>query len=948
VSGITTATAMSAGNAHGLARLSDGTVRAWGHNGSGQLGDGTLTQRTSPITVTGLSNIVAVAAGASHSLALDSSGVVWAWGLNAQGRLGDGTTTDRLTPVTAIGLPAIASIAAGATHSLAIATDGTVWAWGRNDQGQLGDGTQTDRWTPVKIAEAGMAWKIAQPVFSVASGLSYATFNVTITEADAEAVVRYTTDGNDPTDSSPSIASGGSVSITQTTTLKARAFKPGAIVSNITSATYELKVVTPTLSPASNWYGSAQSVSMSTTTSGATITYTLDSTEPTASSTAYSSAITVADTRTVKARAFKSGWTSSGSGGASYWISAGTVATPTISPATGTYSSLTLATITDATTGATIRFTLDGTDPTSASPRYQYPMVLTGTTTLKAKAFLVGFTESAIATATFTIDPSGQSARPKITPAGGWFDTKQGLTITATAGATVRYTLTGVDPTTSDPEVPGGGLTIDRSRLLKVRAWETGMTASAVARADFAVTGAVAAGFAHTLALTADGTLWAWGDNAQGQLGVTGVGNTSTPVQVLTEVAAIAAGRYFSLAAKRDGTVWRWGSGTGATPTQVSGLTNIVAVTAGVNHQLALRNDGMVWAWGQNGSGQLGDGTTITRTTPVQVIGLRGVRSIAAGEDFSLAVQDDGAADGLVWAWGTNTDGQLGDSTTASRTIPTRVPALTGVAQVAAGNTFSLARLADGTVRAWGNNQYGQLGIGGTAATPGIHGVEPLIRIRTIAAGQHHAMAIDIDGRLWGWGYNGGSQLGVPPFAAGPTTAPELATGLRDAVAVAGGWLHTVALRATGSAWGIGQGWAAGLASGTTLGADVSGFTTGDQTVLTADHDSDGLPTWRELARGTDPLSADTNGNGLTDLVELDLLAAGAHADEDGDGLASAAELAKGTDPFLADTDGDSYNDAVDAFPLDPTRHDPLTPTPGDVTPPVITLTEPTNAVPLP
>jgi len=170
----------------------------------------------------------------------------------------------------------------------------------------------------------------------------------------------------------------------------------------------------------------------------------------------------VADTRTVKARGFKTGWTASDSGFASYWIPAGTVAAPAINPATGTYPALTLATIATATTGATIRFTLDGSDPDAASPVYALPIVLTTSTTLKARAFLAGYTASPVTTATFAVGPGGQSMAPTISPRGGWFDTEQSVTVSATAGATVRYTLTGSDPTTSDPVVPPTGLTIDR------------------------------------------------------------------------------------------------------------------------------------------------------------------------------------------------------------------------------------------------------------------------------------------------------------------------------------------------------------------------------------------------------------------------------------------------------------------------------------------------------
>jgi hypothetical protein len=146
----------------------------------------------------------------------------------------------------------------------------------------------------------------------------------------------------------------------------------------------------------------------------------------------------------------------------------------------------------------------------------------------------------------------------------------------------------------------------------------------------------------------------------------------------------------------------------------------------------------------------------------------------------------------------------------------------------------------------------------------------------------------------------------------------------------------------------MGNGIATTIVSPPTTGVQVAGFSTGDQSALVGDPDADGLPTWRELMRGTDPLDADTNDNGVPDGIEIRTDSAGANADEDGDGLSSAAEIARGTDPLRADTDGDGFNDQVDAFPLDPTRHDPSTPTPGDTTPPVITLIEPTNAIPLP
>src|SRR5262249_8094691 len=141
----------------------DGTVYAFGTNSSGQLGDGTTTNRSVATPVKGpggaglLSNIIAIAAGDYHTVALRNDGTVWAWGNNGLGQLGDDTFTGRQTPVQVKGLNGvgfltnIVAIAAGTSHTLAIRRDGAVFAWGYNSSSQLGDGTQSNRKTPVMM-----------------------------------------------------------------------------------------------------------------------------------------------------------------------------------------------------------------------------------------------------------------------------------------------------------------------------------------------------------------------------------------------------------------------------------------------------------------------------------------------------------------------------------------------------------------------------------------------------------------------------------------------------------------------------------------------------------------------------------------------------------------------------------------------------------------------------
>jgi len=135
-----------------VAIKTDGTLWAWGHNGWGQLGDGTTTDRYSPVQIgTGYASVTT---GWHHTVAVKIDGTLWAWGYNNVGSLGDGTTTQRLSPVKIGTDTDWVSAAAGYAHTVAVKTDGTLWAWGHNGWGQLGDDTTTNRLSPVKIGTA--------------------------------------------------------------------------------------------------------------------------------------------------------------------------------------------------------------------------------------------------------------------------------------------------------------------------------------------------------------------------------------------------------------------------------------------------------------------------------------------------------------------------------------------------------------------------------------------------------------------------------------------------------------------------------------------------------------------------------------------------------------------------------------------------------------------------
>ena len=145
-----TAPLVAAGDHHTVFAATAGKVYAWGLNASGQLGDGTTTDRTAPVSVGGVKGAKALAAGGRHTVAL-RKGRVYAWGANDRGQLGDGTTTQRAKPAGIGGLSKVVALAAGEAHTVALRADGTVRAWGMNNRGQLGDGTREDRLRPVEV-----------------------------------------------------------------------------------------------------------------------------------------------------------------------------------------------------------------------------------------------------------------------------------------------------------------------------------------------------------------------------------------------------------------------------------------------------------------------------------------------------------------------------------------------------------------------------------------------------------------------------------------------------------------------------------------------------------------------------------------------------------------------------------------------------------------------------
>ena len=302
---------------------------------------------------------------------------------------------------------------------------------------------------------------------------------------------------------------------------------------------------------------------------------------------------------------------------------------------------------------------------------------------------------------------------------------------------------------------------------------------------------AIAAGFAHSVAVTSTGAVFACGKNDDGELGDGGTTDSDVPVKVDlpvgTKVTAVAAGAGHNLAVTSTGAVLAWGlgnegqlgnggTGSSAVPVTVSLPvgTKVIAVAAGALHSLALSSTGIVFGWGYNLDGELGDGATANSDVPVKVKLPAGtkVTGIAAGGYDSLALTSTGA----VFAWGYNTDGELGDGGTANSDVPvkvklgagTRVTAiaaggsLTGVGVIIAGPGHCLAVTSTGAVFAWGYNTDGELGDGGTTNSdlPVKVKLRAGTRATDVAAGELNSLAVTSAGAVFAWGGNNFGQLG--------------------------------------------------------------------------------------------------------------------------------------------------------------------------------------------
>ena len=718
VQGSQYAVAMSTGGTHSCLLYDyPGSIYCWGRNNRGQLGDGTTTSSSIPRSA--LSQARAIAAGGEHTCALGNSSIysfaVFCWGANQSGQLGNNSTVDSFFPggVNGLGNDVLA-LTAGEAHTCALKADGTVMCWGDNSNYQLAVGAPAQSLVPIVSftgAVAVAAGKQHTCILTRVGAVQCAGRN-----ADGELGIgifeprRFTPLGFVPQFSGgvAAIATGSFTSFALLPDGTAYGWGSGdlgRLGNNSTNARFAL----PVQVLGNNGAGFLRLRSTDTVPD----LFTLQSRFGVGrNEVVESNPVTVSGITSAAAVSVAGGQISINNG--AYFAGPGTVVNGgqvrvRVTASSG-YDTNTIATLSIGGLAATFQVRtrknpIDGPAVPAAALGENFTLILGSNGLVYAAGY------------------------------NGARQMGNGSTLNATAPGVVA------------------GLTNMRR---------------------------IAAGSNHALGLRADGTVYAWGYNAGGQLGGASNANSSgnpTLVAGISAVQAIASGQNHSLALKSDNTLWAWGLnaegqlGTGntiSTSTPVQVLTAVRAIAAGGRHTLAIKTDGTLWTWGANESGQLGSGNTTARATPTQVGVINNWLAVAAGGAHSLALRSDGT----VYAFGANAKGQLGDATTMAKNVPTQIPSFTAVASIAAGAEHSLALRVGGIAYAWGANDNSQLGNGNTT----LQNVPSLITnqggLIAIAGGGGHSAALTKFGELLVWGRNEDGQIGIrtPVTRGGPQT----------------------------------------------------------------------------------------------------------------------------------------------------------------------------------
>lgn len=698
---------VSVGGFHGAVLKTDGSIWSFGFNGNGQLGDGTTAVRATPVLINAPGDTVQVACSANHTMALSRNGELWAWGANDRGQLGDGTWVGKLTRVR-VGTALYKGIAAGAFHSIGIAPNNVVYTWGRNNEGQLGRAPVSEGSnTPLPVRLASNNNETLGDVAWVSSGM-YHSFaidkNGTWWGWGANINGELGDGTNNPRpyaiplphlNGFISVVGGGGFSIglkSDGTVWVWGLNAAGQLGLGDTTNRFtpvQLPGVTNVAAIAAGWHGGMALKNDRTVWDWGYFWLSPNpspAAHPPVQVPGLSNIVSIFANGEVRV-ALKADGTFWNWGNSYYGqLGNGTV---------GTFQ-LTAAEL--------VAFRDPAGNPSTAFARTPAGSKGSFNNVLKSDGNLWSWGHNSEGQLN---DGSNVNRLTAMMPgiADGFIASSSGTFHTLLLKKDGTVWAWGAD----DYGQLGDGGGISKFVPVQVKGVYDCV--------------AVCAGSRHSLALKRNGQVWAWGSNTGSQLGV---GSTAPQVTIprfipyLDNVKALRAGLYHNLAIRNDGSVWGWGAnsfgelGLGHNnvptyPVPVPALSGMTDIACGGGFSVGLKSNGSVWSWGLNQLGQLGNGSGATvQTTPNLISGLNSITAIACGGDHALALRSDGT----VRAWGYNAYGQVGDGSTTTRAVPVTVTGLGNVASIATGLSHSLAIKNDGTYWAWGQNNMGQLGDG--------------------------------------------------------------------------------------------------------------------------------------------------------------------------------------------------------------------------------------------
>lgn len=720
---------------------SDGSLWGWGANPGGKIGDGSTLTKGYPYRI-GYESWTAVASGLSHTVGLKADGTVWAWGLGTSGLLGDGTTVSKSSPVQISTFDygshySFKAIACGDSHSLAIRTDGTLWAWGVGTGGRLGDGTTINKSTAVRVTTMGTgSWTAvtAGSDFTAAidtNGMLYTWGGNTYGQLGINLTVNKSSPVLVGTSSWSMVNAGGlnMMGITVDGALYAWGYN---ILYQLGDGT-SINKSSPVQIGSSSWsfVSSGDVTGFAIRTDGALF-------------------------------AWGMGVNSSLYGITSFIPNS----VPTIVASPTRQTGVSAAVI---GRGAAYNSFIKGTDNKLYSVGLNFGTGALGSGDVNAGTVFSNY--NGVLTA-FTID------RPDLTTDMSWSAVSTAMSTAGAIRSDGKLFVWGRNGLSGNYGVLGTGVLSDHNRPTPIdnNSWS-----------------AISQGFSHTLAIRADGALFAWGYNAAGQVGNGSTVYVKSPVQIASNGtyeswSVVAAGYSFSHAIRTDGALFAWGGNSSgylgdntlvakSSPVRIGTSSWILVTSAPYNTTSvihAIRIDGGLFGWGVNTSGAIGDNSVSTRSSPVQ-ISQGGVFSswtaVSSSGSHTAAITTDGA----LYCWtNVNTSGLIGDNTIVGKAYPVKIGNNSWI-KVAAGPTaYTLAIRSDNLLFGWGTTTGGQLALNDYEPTTTRSSPVQVGRgsWKNISAGANFAIAQAVDNTLWAWGTDNYGVLGLGLYTGGFKSSP--------------------------------------------------------------------------------------------------------------------------------------------------------------------------------